>query len=46
MPTYVALLRGINLGSHNKVAMPELRTLLDGLGYQDVGIAQVNEKPP
>jgi uncharacterized protein (DUF1697 family) len=36
MPTYVALLRGINLGSHNKVAMPTLRTLLDGLGYQDV----------
>jgi uncharacterized protein (DUF1697 family) len=36
MPTYVALLRGINLGSHNKVAMPALRTLLEGLGYQDV----------
>lgn len=36
MPTYVALLRGINLGSHNKVAMPALRALVEGLGYEDV----------
>ena len=36
MATYVALLRGINLGSHNKVAMPALRTLVEGLGYDDV----------
>jgi uncharacterized protein (DUF1697 family) len=36
MPTYVALLRGINLGSHNKVPMPKLRTLIEELGYQDV----------
>ena len=36
MPTYVALLRGINLGSHNKVAMPALRAAVEGLGFQDV----------
>src|SRR4051812_15633948 len=37
MPTYVALLRGINLGSHNKVAMPALRTMFeDALGCDDV----------
>ena len=36
MPTYVALLRGINLAGRNKVAMPALRTLVEGLGYDDV----------
>ncbi len=36
MPTYVALLRGINLGARNRVAMADLRGLLDGLGYDDV----------
>src|SRR6476620_2783692 len=37
MPTYAALLRGINLGSRNKVAMPALRTMFEeGLGYDDV----------
>lgn len=36
MPTYVALLRGINLGARNRVAMADLRGLLDGLGYGDV----------
>jgi len=36
MARYVVLLRGINLGSHNKVPMPALRTLLEGLGYEDV----------
>jgi uncharacterized protein (DUF1697 family) len=34
--TYVALLRGINLGSHNKVSMADLRDLFAGLGAQDV----------
>jgi uncharacterized protein (DUF1697 family) len=34
--TYVALLRGINLGSHNKIAMPKLRELIEGLGAEDV----------
>ena len=36
MPTYVALLRGINLGSKRRVAMADLRALLEGLGYDDV----------
>jgi uncharacterized protein (DUF1697 family) len=34
--TYVAFLRGINLGSTNKIAMPVLRTMAEGLGYSDV----------
>jgi uncharacterized protein (DUF1697 family) len=34
--TYVAFLRGINLGSTNKIAMPELRSLAEELGYSDV----------
>ena len=36
MPKYVALLRGINVGRHNRVAMADLRELLIGLGYSDV----------
>jgi len=36
MPTHVALLRGINLGGHNKVAMAELRELVSSLGHADV----------
>jgi uncharacterized protein (DUF1697 family) len=34
--TYVALLRGINLGARNKVSMPDLRELFAGLGAEDV----------
>ncbi len=34
--TYVALLRGINLGSRNKVSMADLRTLFLALGAEDV----------
>ena len=33
---YVALLRGINLGARNKVAMPALRSVLEALGHEDV----------
>jgi uncharacterized protein (DUF1697 family) len=33
---HIALLRGINLASHRRVAMPELRALLTDLGYGDV----------
>jgi uncharacterized protein (DUF1697 family) len=33
--TYVALLRGINLGSRNRIAMGRLRELLADLGYPD-----------
>jgi uncharacterized protein (DUF1697 family) len=36
MPTYLALLRGINLGGRNKVAMADLRRLAESLGHADV----------
>ena len=36
MTTYIALLRGINLGPRNKVAMADLRDLLSELGHDDV----------
>ncbi|HEX5533250.1 MAG TPA: DUF1697 domain-containing protein [Actinomycetales bacterium] len=36
MTTYVALLRGINVGGNNRVAMPELRGVVESLGYGDV----------
>jgi uncharacterized protein (DUF1697 family) len=32
----IVLLRGINLGSRNRIAMPELRTLLTDAGFDDV----------
>jgi uncharacterized protein (DUF1697 family) len=34
--TWVALLRGINLGRHKRVSMADLRKLLTTLGYADV----------
>jgi uncharacterized protein (DUF1697 family) len=34
-PTHVGLLRAVNLGSHNKVAMSDLRTLMAAMGLQD-----------
>jgi uncharacterized protein (DUF1697 family) len=36
MPRYVALLRGINLGARNRVAMPALREALEEAGFDDV----------
>ena len=36
MKTFVGLLRGINVGGHNKIPMGELRTLCASLGYGDV----------
>lgn len=36
MPTHVALLRGINLGGKNKVAMADLRAVVSDLGHADV----------
>ncbi len=36
MATYVALLRGINLGNHNKVPMAALRDRLRDAGFDDV----------
>ena len=35
-PTYVALLRGINVGGHKKVAMAELRKVFAGMGCEKV----------
>jgi uncharacterized protein (DUF1697 family) len=34
--SYVCLLRGVNVGGKNKLAMHELRDLFESLGYRDV----------
>jgi uncharacterized protein (DUF1697 family) len=36
MATVIVLLRGINLGAHNRISMPELRGALEEAGYEDV----------
>ena len=36
MPRYVVLLRGINVGGRNKIAMSKLKLLLEELGFADV----------
>ena len=36
MPTYIALLRGINVGGRGKVPMRDLVALFDGLGHTNV----------
>ncbi|WP_170991126.1 DUF1697 domain-containing protein [Herbidospora galbida] len=36
MTRYVALLRAVNLGSHKKIAMPDLRAVCADLGHSDV----------
>ena len=36
MPRHVVLLRGVNLGSRNRVAMPKLRDALEDAGFDDV----------
>lgn len=36
MKKYVALLRGINVGGNNKVAMPKLKECFESLGYRNV----------
>ncbi|HEX3959451.1 MAG TPA: DUF1697 domain-containing protein, partial [Trebonia sp.] len=35
MPRYVALLRGINVGGRNKVAMTSLRQVAASLGHTE-----------
>lgn len=35
MTTYVGVLRAINLGSHNKIAMSDLRAMLEKIGLED-----------
>ena len=36
MPTFVALLRGINLGRAKRVAMADLKRIIEDLGHRDV----------
>ena len=36
MPTYVAMLRSINVGGRNRVGMDDLRALVASAGYRDV----------
>jgi len=36
MKKYVALLRGINVGGHNKIAMSELKEAFESFGYENV----------
>ncbi|MCI0649682.1 MAG: DUF1697 domain-containing protein, partial [Chloroflexi bacterium] len=36
MLTYIALLRGINVGGHHKLPMKALQALLENLGLQNV----------
>ena len=36
MLTHVALLRGINVGGRNKVAMADLRKVVESLGHREV----------
>jgi len=36
VPRHIVLLRGINLGATNRIAMPQLRELLTDAGFEDV----------
>ncbi|WP_026148027.1 DUF1697 domain-containing protein [Robiginitomaculum antarcticum] len=36
MMKWIVLLRGINVGGHNKLPMAELRSLLEGMGCHDI----------
>lgn len=36
MPTHLALLRGINIGGRNKLAMADLRAIVESLGHTEV----------
>lgn len=36
MPTYISLIRGINVGGHKKVKMEQLRKSVEALGFQRV----------
>jgi uncharacterized protein (DUF1697 family) len=36
MPTYIALLRAVNLGGYGKISMADFRKLLEGLGCKNV----------
>src|SRR5271170_4746957 len=36
VPTFVALLRAVNVGGHNRIRMPELAEMIRTLGYSEV----------
>jgi len=36
MPTYIAMLRGVNVGGHKPIKMERLRASLEALGFSDV----------
>jgi uncharacterized protein (DUF1697 family) len=36
MKTFIALLRGINLGNHYKMKMPTLKTMFENMGFETV----------
>ena len=36
MPTYISMLRGINVGGHKKVPMNQLRAMFEALGFKEV----------
>lgn len=36
MKTYIALLRGINVGGHRKIKMVDLKAMLNKMGFKDV----------
>jgi uncharacterized protein (DUF1697 family) len=35
MTTYIAVLRAINLGAHNRIAMADLRAMLEKIGFEE-----------
>ncbi len=35
MPVFISMLRGVNVGGHNKIKMEELRALYESLGFQN-----------
>jgi len=36
MPTFISMLRGINVGGHKRVKMDRLKALYEGLGFREV----------
>ena len=36
METYIAILRGINVGGHNKIKMADLKSAMEKAGFEDV----------
>ena len=36
MPTYISMLRGINLAGHKRVEMARLRGMFEGMGFAQV----------